>query len=168
MPHNSRSFVLSWTGSVVLYACASLVLLCITYSVSDEVALHPYYSRWYIIGNYLRVAGISTLLGLGVASLLPQLLVRKLPVVAIGIFQGFCALSALCWFAFRMGTITNEGIRPEWIEQMRSPFFGEWQFLNFIVWNAVPLAIASGSLRWWWNRDRGEVGRNEPTVLHLS
>ena len=101
------------------------------------------------------------------AALLPQLFVRSLPVLVLSILQGLVALALLWWFAYTMGTILNVGVRTDWIERMRGPFFVEWQFIAYAFWIAVPMSIASGFVRWWWHRDPSEIRTAETTELHL-
>lgn len=168
MPTNVRPFpLLRWLGSVAVYAGLTLALLCMTYPVWNELAhdsTYPY-SWSAVLTHYSQLALVTTFLGACIAALVPQLFVRKLPVLLLSIVQGLLALGLLWWFAYRMGTALN--VQPDWIEGMRSPFFSELQFIAYAYWIAIPMSIASGLLRWWWHRDSGEVRSKEITELHL-
>jgi len=126
-----------------LYFVASIVLLMLTFRI-DEYSRNSILSKASTIASYVILAVLLTFVASFVAPAVTQLLfpglrgrgVANAMATAGMIFLLFCVISAL----FGPLGLDIPGTR------IRGIFFSEWKFINFVLYNAVLLALLGGVL----------------------
>ena len=131
-------------GLFVLYFMAAVMLLMLTFRV-DEYLQNSTLSKLSTIASYIVLAGLLTLIASFLAPGLTHLLFPRLKgrggpmdiAATAGItFLLFCLISVL----FGPLGFDLPGTR------IRGIFFSEWNFMNFVLYNAILLAILGGIL----------------------
>jgi hypothetical protein len=125
-----------------LVACGALM---VTFRIDEELKNFRT-PRSIIIASYLLVAATMTIVSLWVAPLAGRLFKHDnlwVSVPLVGLFSVVC----LCLVAVLFGPVGLDfpggGVR--------GIFFAEWEFIKFILYDALPMSVV-GALLYWWSR----------------
>lgn len=130
----------------LIYFVLACGLLMVTFRIDDELENFRT-SRSAIIASYVSVAAIMTIVSLWVAPLAGGLLSREpsgIRTLAVGLFSLVCLSIVAIVFGPLGVDIPGGGLR--------GIFFAEWEFVKFLVYDALPMSIIGALLHWWSRR----------------
>jgi hypothetical protein len=129
-----------------IYFVLACGLLMVTFRIDEEFKNFRT-SRSTIIASYVSVAAIMTIVSLWVAPLAGRLFTHEPPGVrtlAVGLLSFVCLFIVAILFGPVGLDIPGSGLR--------GIFFAEWEFVRFLVYDALPMSIIGALLHWWSRR----------------
>jgi hypothetical protein len=130
----------AFTSIYFLLACG---LLMVTFRIDEEFRYFRT-PRSIIVTSYVLLAVIMTVVCLWLAPLVDRLFKQETR-VGSALLTGLFSFMCLCVIAVLFGPvgldIPGAGVR--------GIFFSEWEFLKFILYDALPMSVVGALLHWW-------------------